>query len=100
MGVKRVLVAMSTYESAVEGQTSSLAAIWGKHIVFGVFPDSAKVRQVSVGYRVQFNGNTPRKVYKSPSFNPPNATLILVEDDYDLLVSNAAAAYLYKSVIA
>lgn len=100
MGVKRVLVAMSSYESANEGQTSSLASIWGKHLVMGVFPEKAQVRQTSVGYKVQYNGDTPRKVYKTPSTNPPNATLIIVEDEYDLLVSNANAAYLYKSVIA
>ena len=99
-GIKKLLVASARYESAKEGQTSSLAAVWGKHIVLGAFPEKAAVMQKSVGYLVRPTGGQPRKVYKEALFNPPGATSILVEDEYDMLISDANAGYLIKSVIA
>ena len=100
MYVKRVLVADCDYNSAKEGQTDSLAAIWGKHIWFGVLPMVAMKRQVSAGYKVVFAGEAPRKVYKYSVNNPPESTGILVEDNYDMLLSNVSAMYLIKSAIA
>lgn len=100
LGLKRVLFANARYESAKEGQTSSLAAVWGKHIVLGVFPQKAAIMQTSVGYLIRPTGGSPRKVYKQSNFNPPGSTAILVEDEYDMLISNAAAAYLIKDAVA
>lgn len=99
MGVKKLLIATAMYESAKEGQTSSLAAIWGKNIVFAVLPDSAQPYQVSLGYRVQLAGEQPRKVTKQAVFNPDGATAILVSDYYDMFLSNTAAAYLIQTAI-
>lgn len=100
MGVSKVLIAMGTYESAQEGQTSSLAPIWGKNLIFAVVPEKAMPYQVSLGYMVRYAGEAPRQVYKYAFNNPPGATGILVEDNYDMLISNAAAGYLIKSCIA
>jgi len=100
MGVMKVLVASAMYNSAVAGQTDSLAAIWGKHIWFGVLPESAQPYQVSAGYRLGYIGEQPRKVYKLNNFNPPGSTAVLVEDNYDHLISNALALYLIKNAIA
>lgn len=100
MGVKRILLAEAVYNSAKEGQSDSLAAVWGKHIIFGVLPEKAMVRQVSLGYLVQYEGEAPRKVYKYDLNNPPESRGILVEDNYDMLISNAAAGYLIKDAIA
>lgn len=100
MGVKKVLLGESMYNSAKQGQADVLAAIWGKHIVFGVMPEKAVPYQVSLGYMVRFEGEAPRKVYKYAVNNPPQSTGILVEDDYDMLISNAGAGYLIKDAIA
>ncbi len=100
LGVEKVFIANASYESAKEGQTSSLAAIWGKHIVFAVLPDKAVPYQVSLGYIVGYEGQQPRKVYKQANFNPPNSTSILVEDNYQMLISNAGAGYLIYNAIA
>lgn len=100
LGVDEIKIAKARYESAKEGQASSLAPIWGKDIVFAVAPAKAAVMQVSCGYLVKMVGGQPRKVYKQPVFNPPGATEILVEDEYDMLLSNAAAVYLIKDAIA
>lgn len=100
MGVESILIGTAKYESAKEGQTSSLASVWGKHIVFMVCPAKAQVGQVALGYTVRLDGQAPRKVYKQDLFNPPGAKEILVEDSYDQLISNANAAYLIKNAIA
>lgn len=99
-GIEKILVASARYESAAEGQTSSLAPCWGKDIVLVVAPEKAEIGQVSVGYMIRPTGSQPRKVYKQPTFNPPGATEILVEDEYDMLISNAKAGYLIKAAIA
>lgn len=100
LGVDKVLIAKARYESAKEGQTSSLQPVWGKHIVFACAPEKAEIMQTSVGYMMRLTGSSPRKVYKEPNFNPPGSTSVLVEDEYDMLISNALAAYVAKNVIA
>lgn len=100
LDVQKVLIADCSYNSAKEGQADSLAAIWGKHIWFGVLPEKAQQRQVSAGYRIGYEGSTPRKVYKYPINNPPESTGILCKDEYDFLVSNVGAIYLIKNAIA
>lgn len=96
----RVIVGDARYESAKEGQASSLASIWGKDISLLVAPDSAAVGQVSAGYWVRLAGSSPRQVSKEPKFNPPGSMEVLCEDKYDLLLSNQLAGYLIKAAIA
>lgn len=100
LGVDEVLFGEARYESAAEGQASSLASVWGKGIVFCVSPDKPSIQQKSVGYLVSPTGGQPRKVYKEAQFNPPGATKILVEDEYDMLISDAACAYLIAAAVA
>lgn len=98
--VKRVLVGDAMYESAAEGQTSALLPVWAKNIIFAVCPDKAAIMQISLGYMMRLTGSSPRKTYKEANFNPPGSTKLLVEDEYDMLISNAGAAYLIKNAIA
>ena len=100
LGVDQVLFGSARYESAKEGQASSLAAVWGKGIVFAVSPDKAAIMQKSVGYLVTPDGSQPRKVYKESNFNPPGSTKILCEDEYDMLISDANCAYLIATAVA
>ena len=100
IGVDKVLIAKAMYNSVKKGQSDTLAAVWGKHIVFAYVPAAAMPYQVSVGYQVRYLGEGSNKVYKQSLFNPPGATEILVESNYDMFISNAAAAYLIKDVIA
>lgn len=100
LGVRRLLVAEAKYNSAKEGQADSLSSVWGKHIVLGVFPESLQVGIQTTAFWVTPSGSSPRKVYKQPNFNPPGSTAILCEDEYDLLLANAACAYVIKNAIA
>jgi hypothetical protein len=99
MDVKRLLVGEAVYESANEGQTSSIASVWGKHIIFAIAPTTASKRQVSLGYRFQRFG-APRRVFKNAQDDPPNSNLVLVDDSYDMLLSTVTAAYLIKDAVA
>jgi hypothetical protein len=97
-GVDKLIISEVMYESAAEGQTSSLSPAFGKNAIFAVVPDRAAPYQVSLGYRIQ--QSAPRKVYKYSVFNPPESTAILVEDNYDLFLSNVLAGYLIKNAVA
>ena len=100
LGVENIKIGKAVYNSSNEGQADALSAVWGKNIVFAVLPAKAIAYQTSLGYIVGFEGEQPRKVYKQDNFNPPGSTSILVEDSYQMLISNAAAGYLIKSCIA
>lgn len=100
MGVDTVLFGSARYESAKEGQSSSLSSVWGKSVIFAVAPDKPEVMQKSIGYLVRPVGSQPRKVYKQSNFNPPGSTAVLVEDEYDMLISDAACGYLVAAAIA
>ncbi len=98
--VKKIFIAEAMYESAKEGQTGVLAPIWGKHMVFAVLPEQARKYQVSLGYLVRKMGRPSRRVTKWTVNNPPNSKAILVDDAYDMFISNALAGYLIKDAVA
>lgn len=97
--VERVLCPQAMYESAKEGQTSSLDYIWGKHTVLAHIPAQARKRQVSLGYEFNLAGRPVRRVFKQPTFNPPNGKDILVDDHYDHCITNTGAGYLIKDSV-
>ncbi len=99
-GVQNVFIPNAMYNSANEGATDVMAAVWGKHIVLAHIPKSAAKYQTSLGYNIRLDGSEPRKVYKQPVFNPPGSTEILCEDEYDMVLSDVTAAYLIKDAIA
>jgi hypothetical protein len=99
-GIKKVFVPDAMYNSAKEGQTAVMAPVWGKHIIVAAIPDSAGKYQISLGYNIRLDDGSPRKVYKQSLFNPPGATEILVEDEYDLVLSDVTAAYLVANAVA
>jgi hypothetical protein len=100
MNVDKVLIPNCMYNAAKEGQADVLASVWGKHIVFAQIPDSAQKYQISLGYNIRLDDGSPRKVYKQPLFNPPGSTEILVEDEYDMVLSDVTAGYLIVNAIA
>ncbi len=100
LGVKKLYVPRASFESAKEGQSSVLAPVWGKHIVLGVLPDSAAKYQISLGYMIKFANRPVRRVTKWNINNPAFSKAILVDDHYDMVVSNVGAGYLIKNAIA
>lgn len=100
MGVERLYIAKAMYNSANEGQSDSLSAVWGKDIVLFHAPVQAAPYQVSLGYRVALEGRSQRRVTKYDINNPPNATGITCDDSYDFVITKPGAGYLIKDAIA
>lgn len=100
LDVKKIHVGSAMYESATEGQTSSLGSIWGKNIVLAYIPAKAAPHQKSLGYRLSKRGQSPRQVYKWDENNPPGSTAILVKDRYQFFLSDVLCGYLIKNAIA
>lgn len=102
LGVKRLIVAESFYQSTNEGQGDSadVTPCWGKHLWFGVIPAMAEKDQTAFGYRLGFAGKQSRSVSKWPVNNPPGMTAILVEDEYDQYIMDADCAYFIEDAIA
>lgn len=100
LNVRRILSADVMYNTAKEGQTEVLGSVWGKDLVFAVAPDTAGLEQKSLGYLVQFAGQSPRKVYKQNVVNPPESKSIIVKDSYDMLLTDVKSAYLVKTAVA
>lgn len=98
MGVEQLLIGMVVYNSANEGQSDSLAAVWGKNVVFYHAPDKPGKYQQSLGLQLGYADK--RRVFKFEGQNPPNSTKILVDDHYDWVLTDVACAYLIKDSIA
>lgn len=100
LDIPNIVIPNAMYNSAKEGQTDVMTPVWGKHIVLAQIPKTAAKRQISLGYNIRLDGSEPRKTYKQPLFNPPGSTEILVEDEYDQVLSDVTAAYLIKNAVA
>jgi hypothetical protein len=102
--VDEVLVGGAQANTAKEGQPDVFAPIWSNDLIFAVSPRTVAKRQVSLGYRLQLTN--PRRVFKNAIQNPPNATEILIDDNYQQLISGVDdagkihAAYLIKNAVA
>lgn len=100
LNVKKLFISEARYNAGKEGAAENLTAIWGRDIVFLNVPDSAEPYQISAGYQIRLEGSEPRKVYKTDVFNPPGSKLVLVEDHYDMVLSDLTSIYLVKDAIA
>lgn len=100
MGVDQILIPKAKYNSGKEGQSDSLADVWGDDIVMLYAPQKAGKYQTSLGYRVALSGQTQKRVFKYAINNPPNATGILCDDSYDFVITTVGAGYLIKDCLA
>jgi len=93
---EKILIGDASYNSAKKGQTDSLVQIWTDDMLFYYRPVAAAKKQVSLGYMIKKLSGTERSVYKYPLNNPPGATGIIVEDNYDFRLVNPLAGYLVQ----
>ena len=98
LGVNKMLVPFARYNSAKEGQTDVLTPIWGKHIVFAWSPPAGRKKMLTLGFQPQRKSGI--RVFRNRIDDPPNAEKILVDHEYDLLLTTIDAAYLIKDAIA
>jgi hypothetical protein len=95
-GVDKVIIAGALRESAVEGQPSSLAYIWGKYAWLLYVTPRPGVKQVSFGYHFQFKNRSVDKWYDKER----EGTFVRVHDFYTREIITVDAAYLIKDAVA
>ena len=100
LDVDRVLIGDAKYESAAEGQTSSLANVWGNDLAYVYVAPNLGLRQKTFGIEIRKSGTTPREVRKWTLNEPKDAMAINVLDNYDQNILNVNCAYLIKDAIA
>jgi hypothetical protein len=98
LDVKRLLIAEAVYDSTDQGQTASTTAVWGKHFVLYFAPETAVLRQPTLGYYLfQAEGRT---VYVNPQDEPPMSDKMQVIDKYEMSILDVNCGYLIASAIA
>lgn len=95
-----LFIGEAAYNTAKEGQPDSLGQIWPDSVLFYVRPNSAAKYQTAFGYYARMRSRKGRRVFKYDLDNPPNATGIIVQDDYSYELVNVNAAYLVSDVLA
>ena len=95
LDVEEIIIASAKYNSAAKGQADIFSDVWTDNAAFLYAPNNPDEMQQSLGYLVQKDGSSSRKVYRNPIDNPPGAESILVEDEYDFFMSDLTAEYLY-----
>jgi hypothetical protein len=98
--VDRVLIAEAVYNSAKEGQTDSIAPVWGKHMVYAYINPTAGKYMKTLGFHCRLRSMGGLSVYKTALTNPPGASEILVSNWFDDLLTDVTCAYLFKDAIA
>ena len=99
-GVDKVLIGGAVFNNAVKGQTDNLTKVWAKDVIFLVTADRATKYQKILGVEIRLKRGAPRKVFRFKQDEPIDSEKIIVQDHYDQLILNAAAAYLIQDAIA
>ena len=82
--------------TAAQGQSDSLSAVWGKHAWLGYVTDTPGRKQVNGGYKFQLEGG--RETTRE-SFNNPPGDEIVNRDYYGHFLLNPECFYLMKTVV-
>jgi len=98
LGVNKMMVPFARYNSAKEGQTDTLIPVWGKHIVFAWSPPTGRKKMLTLGFQARKRNGI--RVFRYAIKDPPNAEKVLVDHEYDLLITTVGAGYLIKDAIA
>lgn len=97
--VDRVLVGSAQYNTAKEGQSDSMAYVWGSDLIYARI-EAPGLMQKTLGFEVRKSGTSPRQVYRFNPTMPVNSRGVIVTDNYDQLILNPTAAYLIQDAIA
>lgn len=99
LSVDNLYIGKAVYNTTAQGQTDTLGAVWGNHILFYYAPKNPTLRDQSLGFLINPIGGN-RKVYKYAVNNPPEANAILVTDSYDTVITDINCGYLIYNAIA
>jgi hypothetical protein len=94
--VDEVLVGETAYNTANYAQTASISDVWGKYALFAYVDPNAGLYSPTLGLTFVLDGMRV-ETYRVPS---KRSTMIVVTDIFAPKVTNAAAGYLYSTVIS
>lgn len=97
--IKNILIGSAQYNSGVEGGTSALADIWGKHFWVMYIEPRPTIKSRSFGFTYQKVGQN-RAVEVLPYDFDRKGQFVRVNDKYDQKLVDNKCAYLIKSCIA
>jgi len=95
-GVASVIIAGAGYESAKEGQASSMAYIWGKYAWLLYVTPRPAVKAISFGYHFADAVRVVDKWYDKDR----KGTFVRITDRYTREIVSTDCAYLIKNVVA
>lgn len=95
-GVDKVYVAGAGYESATEGQTSSMAYVWGKYAWLLYVTPRPGIKQRTFGYHFVDKPKAVDKWYDKDR----KGTFVRVTDRYTREIVDSNCAYLFTAVVA
>lgn len=96
-GIENVVIASAVQNTAVQGQTDSLAYIWGKNCQVMYVTPSPAIRQVTAGYTLTLDGG--RKVENWDEMQV-KAEFVRATDYYQQKLVAPEAVYLIKAAVA
>ena len=100
LDIDRVLVGRAVYNAGKQGLADNIQPVWPKDMIYCVAPARAELEQISLGYRVQISGQSPRQVMREAQNEPMGSEKVIIEDEYDQVLVNTDAAYLIQDAIA
>ena len=98
--VPKVIIAAAGYETAKEGQSSSMSYIWGKHAWLLYVTPRPGIRSISFGYHFQSPSLAKRRRVDKWYDNDREGTWVRVHDFYTREIVSVDCAYLIKNAVA
>jgi len=97
--IKNIFVGSAQYNSGLEGGTSALADIWGKHFWVMYVSDKPRLKSRSFGFTYQAPGQN-RQVKVLAYDEDREGRFVRINDKYDQKLVDNKCAYLIKNAIA
>lgn len=94
--VDKVVVGNATYNTAKEGQATSLSFIWGKYVLLGFINDKVGLKDLSLAKTFQ----SKKLVVKRYTENGLEGEWVEVEEKRDQKLIAPAAGYLWSAAVA
>lgn len=96
-GITKLLIGKAQRDSSVEGQTATMASLWGKDVIIGYVTDTPGLRTVNGGYTLRLRNG--KYVDRYDSWDP-KGTWIRNNDYYDQMLFASELYYLIKNAVA
>lgn len=93
--IDQVWIGNAVYNSAKEGQTDSLAYVWGKNAVVAYIAPTVRIKQLTLGYTFTYGTRQAERWTDGDR----KGTYVRVHDNYQQGIVAATAAYLVKNAI-